>query len=289
MNTILKTYYNIDANANIKNYFLYNQNYYYIDKFENIDEFLRIYHLYQMNMKQCQLAGYTLIQNTLGDIHTLNHVLLQYQSFPLQLERYLHVFLSPLPMSLSVKNIKEQWIEKIDYIKECTKEYAYSYKANIDIVSLIYYYCGVAESAVILLNNILQENPNATLSMCLSLKRNILPYNYELLNPTYYMYSTRIRHLMHLYKSHIVDIDLLKILLDLHYFEKHEIDYLYARMLYPSEFFDDVIYKRLDISHLENHFYNVKKYMNMMQELTNLLTNYITIPKISWIQQKNML
>jgi DhnA family fructose-bisphosphate aldolase class Ia len=196
MNTILKTYYNIENDVQVKNYFSYDNHYFYLDEFENIDEFLKLYHNYWLYMKQCSLPGYTLLQNYMGEIHTLNHIVFKYNSSDFDLNAYLNVFLAPLPMRVSVDVIKEQWIEKIDYVKECAKEYAYSYKNNIDVLSLIYYYCALGENAVVLLNVILNENPKSTLSMCLSLKRNILPYVYELLNPTYYMYSTRVRHVV---------------------------------------------------------------------------------------------
>ncbi len=289
MNTILKTYYHIESDVQVKNYFTYNNHYLYLDEFENIDDFLKLYHNYSMCMKQCSLPGYTLMHNYLGEIHTLNHIVFKYNSSAFDLKNYLNVFLMPLPMRVSVDVIKEQWIEKIDYVKECAKEYAYSYKQNIDVLSLIYYYCGLGENAIVLLNAILNENPKSTLSMCLSLKRNILPYVYELLNPTYYMYSTRVRHVVHLLKSHIINMKLLGELLTMQYFEQHEILYLYARMIYPSDFFDDIINKRVDIYNLENHFYNIKKHMKILEELSVLLTNYRIIPKISWIQEGNMI
>ena len=284
MNTILKTYYNIDDDVKIKNYLSYQNQYLYIDKIEDINEFLRLFHTYQMYMKLCLIRGYSIYYNTFNEMMTFDYMVFKYHPSSFDLKTYLNVFLTPLPMRISVEMIKEQWIEKIDYVKECAKEYAYSYKQNIDVLSLIYYYTAMGENAIVLLNSILNENPTSTLSMCLSLKQNILPYAYELLNPTYYMYSSRMRHVTHMLKSHIIDINMLKEYLDSYYFEKHEILYLYARMFYPSDFFDDVINKRIDIYNLENHFYAIKKHMHILQEMSKLLTNYITIPKISWIQ-----
>lgn len=289
MNTILKTYYNIESDVLIKNYFTYNDQYFYLDEFEHIDEFLTIFHTYHLYMKQCHIKGYTPLYNYLGEIHTLNYIVFQYNPSSFYIQDYLKVFLSPLPMRIPVNMIKEQWIEKIDFIKECAKEYAYSYKQNIDVLSLIYYYSGLGENAIVLLNMILNEFPDATLSMCLSLKKNILPYTYELLNPTYYMYSTRARHIIHLLNSHIIDMTMLKEILEQYHMDKYEILYLFARMLFPSSFFDDIINKRIDIYNLENHFYNITKHMHMLRELSLLLTNYITIPKISWINEENMI
>ncbi len=289
MYNILKMYYGIDQDINGPGYFKYQGQLYYFCPIDHIQTFLDVYRTYRYLMHLCGLEGYSLVKNHNQDIISQSHVLLLYHPHPFSFPNYLQAFLQPLPyQKIKIKDIKEQWICKIDCVRERVKDYAYSFKHDQDVISLIYYYCGVGENSINILNEILAIDPEATLFLSLSLKHPIPNYVYELLNPTYYTLSTRPREIVCLLRSQLLSYDQIQDLLETQYYDVYEIIYLYARVLYPATFFDQVLSQQMDLQTIQNNYFHIDEERKMYQEMMNILSFYVRLPKISWINDENM-
>ncbi|MEG0593095.1 MAG: hypothetical protein RR512_07245 [Coprobacillus sp.] len=286
---ILKMYYGMDIAIENPGYFYYQNQLYYIYEVNDIQGFLEVYRYYRYLMYQCHCEGYHIVKNSNQDIISSRYILFMYSQGEFDFSVYLEASLQPsLPQRMNICDIKEQWIYKIDCVKEKVKEYAYSFKHDQDVISLIYYYCGIAENSINILNEILNINKQASIAISLSLSKPIQNYIYELLNPTYYVFSTREKHIICLLESHLIQYSTIQELLESHYFDVYEIIYLFARTLYPSQFFEYILYHKVENEVIQNYYCHLQEEKNMYKEIMNILSFYVTLPKISWINGENM-
>lgn len=289
MSHILKMYYGIDVDINENGYFQYQGKLYYFAYLKNVQEFLNVYHYYRYLMHQCHLTGFQLVKNHNQDIISQNCALFIYQSASFDYPLYLQNILLPMPLpKIKVIDIKERWIQKIDCVREKVREYAYSFKHDQDIISLIYYYCGIAENSINVLNEILSIDSKATLSLSLALTHTIDNHVYELLNPCMYCISTRPRQIVYLLRSHLLSYEDIQKLLENQYYDVYEMIYLYARVLYPSHFFDEILCSKLSSSDVENYYLYLDEERQMYEEMMKIVSFYVRLPKISWINGENM-
>ena len=287
---ILKMYYGIDVEIEVPGYFMYQDQLYYFTYLSHVQNFLDTYRSYSYLIHLCGLDGYTLVKNHNQDIISQQHVLMVYHQSHFDYPFYLQTFLQPLPFQkLKIKDIKEQWIQKIDCVREKVKDYAYSFKHDQDVISLIYYYCGIGENSINVLNEILNIDQDASVFLSLSLRFPIQNYVYELLNPIHYMLSTRARQITCLFKSQLLSYDDIKQILESQYFDVFEIIYLYARILYPSTFFDYLLNNQINEQYIQNCYLHLQEEKQMYKEIGRILSFYVTLPKISWINDENML
>lgn len=286
---ILKMYYGMDVSLECPGYFYYQNQLYYLYEVCDIQGFLDIYRYYRYLMHQCQFSGYHIVKNNNQDIISSQYILLIYAQGEFDFSIYLEKFLQPvLPQRMKICDIKEQWIYKIDCTKEKVKDYAYSFKHDQDVISLIYYYCGIAENSINVLNEIINIDKSASISISLSLSKPIKNYVYEILNPTYYIFSTREKHILCLLESHLIQYHDVQDLLESHYFDVYEIIYLFARTLYPSQFFEYILFHKVSDEVIQNYYYHLEEEKNMYKEMMSILSFYVTLPKISWINGENM-
>lgn len=290
MSHILKMYYGIDVSIEETGYFRYQNDLYYFCFIDDITRFMNVYRYYRYMMHQCKSQGYTLVKNHNQDIISQNYILLIYHPGYFSFESYLQNFLQPFPLpKLKINDIKEQWIQKIDCVREKVKEYAYSFKHDQDIISLIYYYCGIAENSINIMNEILRIDYHASLSLSLSLSQPIQNYVHEILNPCYYMISSRARHIVCLLRSQLLTYENIQELLESQYYDVYEIIYLYARTLYPSHFFDTLLNGQINSALLQEYYLHLTQEREMYQQMERILSFYVTLPKISWINDENMI
>ena len=290
MQDILKMYYGIDVNIEKYGYFTYMNKLYYFCCIPHIKAFLDIYRYYRYIMYQCGCLGYQIVKNHNQDMISHHHILLCYEESPFDFPVYLQKILQPATFQkMLIKDIKERWISKIDCVRDKVKEFAYSFKHDQDIISLIYYYCGVGENSINVLNEILMIDEKASVPLALSLSHPIPNYVHDILNPINYTISSRARQLICLLKSHLMSYDNIAELLEMQYYDVYEIIYIYARILYPSTFFDDVLHNRLDSIKIQAYYQHIEEEKNMYREMLRLLSFYVTLPKIGWINNENML
>lgn len=289
MNHILKLYYGIEEEVVPPQYFHFQNQFYYFFCVQEHPNFIEVFQYYRYLMNQYRCGGFSLVKNYNQDIISHQHMLLLYHECDFDFPLYLSVFLQPINnQRILVSDIKEQWIQKIDCVKELVKHYAYSFKHNPELVSLIYYYSGIAENCIIILNEILAMNKDASLMMGLSLDHPVSHYVYDLLNPIHYVISTRMRHIVYLLRSQLLPYEMLKELLETQYFDVYEILYLYARLFFPSTFFNEVLKNDISQEKINEYYLNVEKEREIYIQITHILSFYVSLPKISWINRKNM-
>jgi hypothetical protein len=267
-------------------YFVYNYSKYYIGIVNN--DFFTIYSYYDYMVHMLNINGYKIIENCFHQVISENCIVLSFDDENIDMNLYLKESLKTIPFNcLYIKDIKESWILKIDTIRNEISKYSYGNHYDKDLNALIYYYLGLAENGVSLLNEILNIN-DAKIPLSLSLKHQIKTIN-DLLNPCFYSISSKAKHIYCLIDSHFIHSYHLKQLIDQSYFDVFELLYLYARMFYPSLFFDCILDEKMNDEMIQ---YFLKKYKIELQNICNmkkLLTRYISLPKISWIENKNML
>ena len=180
------------------------------------------------------------------------------------------------------------WSEHIDYIEYQIHELLYKYPA---ISKYIYYYIGLAENAIELLktiNNINHyeyiEHKRISIDMTLV----------DLYNPITLVIDSRVRDISEYYKSlfFIEDIATDDLISDILNFIKElndtEIKLFFARMMYPTYFFDayDQI---IGFSKDEDIIYNIveksDKYEMILKELYKAIKKATHIENIEWLIQ----
>lgn len=287
---ILKMYYSIDIALQEPGYFTYQDQLYYVGYVEDISHFLDIYRYYRYMMYSMNHPGFQIVKNHNQDIISHHYVLIVYERSRFDFTLYLQVSLQPVMFQkIYIKDIKEQWIHKIDCMREEVKNYAYSFKHDQDVISLIYYYCGVAENSINVLNSILTIDQNAAITLNLSLQHPIDNQVYDILNPFHYTLSSRARHMVCLLRSQLLTCHQIQELIEQQYYDVYELIYLYARVLYPSSFFEQVFQKKLTSQLVQMYYTRMSEEKRMYQEMMDILSFYVTLPKISWINGENML
>lgn len=290
MNHLLKIYYHLDIDLKEPGYFTNQQQLYYLGVVKDLHRFLEIYRYYRYLLHAMNIQGFYIVKNNNQDLISECYILLKYEKSAFSFPDYLNFSLRPIGfMNMKIKNIKEQWIQKIDCVKEQVKNYAYSFKHDQDMISLIYYYCGIGENSINLLNYILSIDEEASIPFCLSLLHPIENSIYEILNPFHYTFSSRARHLNCLLKSRLISLLDIKDMIENQYYNVFELLYLFARTLYPSFFFDQVLYKTLSHQDIQNCYTYLEEEKLIYHEMMRILSFYVTIPKISWINEENML
>lgn len=289
MQNILKMYYGIDVSIQEPGYFSYHDALYYIAYVQDIQHFLEIYRFYRYLMHMIGVSGYRIVKNHNQDIISSSWILLIYQPSSFQFSYYLQSFLQPLSLpKMKIKDIKEQWIQKIDCVRDHVKDYAYSFKHDQDMISFIYYYCGVGETSIQILNEILNIDAHAGISLSLSLLHPIDNYVHEIVNPCHYTLSSRSREIVYLLQSHLITYEDVENILETQYFDVYEIIYLYARCMYPSYFFDQILAKKINQENIQNYYMLLQEEKQMYQRMYQILSFYVRLPKISWINHENM-
>lgn len=284
MSDILELYYGMSGVRHQEGYFYYEDELYYLFYVEDIQRFLDIYYCYRYMMEMCQCKGYMIVKNRHQDIVSQNHILFKYIKENFDFSLYLNIFLQPqsLPQIKVVEN-KERWIHKIDCVKEKTRDYAYSFQHDQDVLSLIYYYCGLGENSICILNEILKIDEKASIPLSLSLHHPVQNRIFELLNPCYYTLSSKAKHITCLLESHILTGNHLIDIVQPQYFNVYEMIYLYARFLYPGTFYNHILTSRLQAQDVQFYYKQIKLQKENYEILERILSNYIRIPKISWL------
>lgn len=184
------------------------------------------------------------------------------------------------------------WANTIDKIEETMKEYN---KEFISIQDRINYYIGLAENAIMYINNINEEHKNNILPKVISHRRIDSKTNIEeFYNPLNIIFDYEIRdlafYIQNSFFNNSFDFDELEKYLNYKNFNRHLIGLLYGRLLYPIYYFDKlelVLNGILDEKVLSSYYDKTSEYEDFLYDLYNLLKLKYTIPKIDWINEKN--
>lgn len=280
---ILIRYYQIQLDNLENNYFEYNGSCYYLATspiYNGIEE------LYQQYINELNLDGFTIVMNCFNQIFSEGCVLYTYHRQPIDVIQY--VINTPKVSTNNIKllDVKQRWCMKIDDARLEIGKYASRVSLNEYYIVLSYYYQGMAECAIQVMNFILNDNQDSKIPSTIAHVNCNLSYDF-LINPHNLIISSRIRDILLLYKGGYVSLDVLKSFIQTNSLTKIELQYLYARSLFPSEFFSYILSNDTNEIDFKSHLrwcYNHLKYeKELIIALYELILDYTWLPCINWL------
>lgn len=182
------------------------------------------------------------------------------------------------------------WSEKIDYFEYQVRELS----IEKDVVKNSFsYYVGMAENAISYVNNTNMKYGGDAYRIVLSHRRVFYP-NYKLnyLNPLSFVFDLEVRDIAEYLKSMFFKKDIsfcldeLSSYLKIRHLSLYEYQMLYARLLYPTYYFDvyeSVMNKNGDEEQLVNIIKKCDSYEEFLKKAYLEISKYAKIDKIEWI------
>lgn len=183
------------------------------------------------------------------------------------------------------------WSDKVDYFEYQINQLG---KDKEIILNSFSYYIGLAENAISYINNTTENFPQE-FKLTLSHKRIYYPnYALNFYNPLSFIFDQRVRDISSYVKNAFFKG--VNTLLELEAYFKHnnlsnyEFRLFYARMLYPSYYFD--LYEQImnngkDENELLNIIDKVDEYEQFLVDIYSLICKFTIIDKIDWLGMKN--
>lgn len=206
-----------------------------------------------------------------------------------------NLFLNKEKKELYRNNWAELWERKIDYFEYQIKELGRDKKIILNSFS---YYIGLAENAISIANNT-NLNNNDINNVVLSHRRVNYPnMEYDYYNPLNFIFDLEVRDVAEYLKSMFFYTDRTKTMNELiNYINKSNLNnytanMLYARLLYPSYYFD--IYEKViedldDESNLLDIINKTGEYELFLKDVYYELSKKFNIEMILWIVNKKEL
>ena len=182
------------------------------------------------------------------------------------------------------------WSEKIDYFEYQVRELS----IEKDVVKNSFsYYIGMAENAISYVNNTNMKYGRDVYRIVLSHRRVFYP-NYKLnyLNPLSFVFDLEVRDIAEYLKAMFFKKDIsfcldeLSSYLKIRHLSLYEYQMLYARLLYPTYYFDvyeSVMNKNGDEEQLVNIIKKCDSYEEFLKKAYLEISKYAKIDKIEWI------
>lgn len=182
------------------------------------------------------------------------------------------------------------WSEKIDYFEYQVRELS----IEKDVVKNSFsYYVGMAENAISYVNNTNMKYGGDAYRIVLSHRRVFYP-NYKLnyLNPLSFVFDLEVRDIAEYLKAMFFKkdvgfcLDELSSYLKIRHLSLYEYQMLYARLLYPTYYFDvyeSVMNKNGDEEQLVNIIKKCDSYEEFLKKAYLEISKYAKIDKIEWI------
>ena len=182
------------------------------------------------------------------------------------------------------------WSEKIDYFEYQVRELS----IEKDVVKNSFsYYVGMVENAISYVNNTNMKYGGDAYRIVLSHRRVFYP-NYKLnyLNPLSFVFDLEVRDIAEYLKAMFFKKDIsfcldeLSSYLKIRHLSLYEYQMLYARLLYPTYYFDvyeSVMNKNGDEEQLVNIIKKCDSYEEFLKKAYLEISKYAKIDKIEWI------
>mgnify|MGYP005807252301 CR=1 FL=1 len=254
-------------------------------------------------LKQRGLECHDIIINKYGklitNIYDMNYILLKpigniYQEYELKdmIRLNNELILNKNKSHLYRNSWSKLWSDKIDYFEYQIHELGKEHEIILDSFS---YYIGLGENAISYVNNTNQKYRQTSMDrICLSHRRIKYP-NYKLnyLNPLSFIFDLEVRDIAEYLKSAFFAgedaLSYLKETLKITRFTIYSLELLYARLLYPSYYFD--IYENVmnDLEEEEKLIPIIEKandYEEFLGDAYIEINKYAPIEGISWILDK---
>ena len=305
MKETIMYYYNIDVDVLEENdgkyHFKYqNRDYFFVFYNRNLEELDDIITCV-FNMKEKGILVNDIIMNINGSfltsINGFNYILMsvvnpkeEFDIFDIvNIASKLH--LNNNTSKLYRNNWGTLWMQKIDYFEYQIRELALNKPVVKDSFS---YYIGLAENAISYVNNINARFPNVSSTVVLAHRRVFYPnYKLNFFNPLSFIFDLEVRDVAEYLKAMFFAIDTeyevledLKSYLSIRGLSVYEASMLYARLLYPSYYFDiyeEVMNKERDEEDLVRVIKKADLYEDFLKKAYLEITKYAMIEKIDWL------
>ena len=277
MKSTINYYYNLNINTihqKEKNYYFKvdNKNYLLL-KCSNIEE---LDDIYRLNMYLSQiLPVHRIVLNVNNEVITKindsNYLLLELFSNNNKINLNNIIELSNIRIPFSVDKLRRNdwynlWIKKIDYFEYQLSQIGKKYPL---IRESFNYYIGLAENAIILVNNIDFNNIPLGLS-----HRRITNMSFNLYNPLNIVIDARIRDVCEYFKFcffNNIDISMeLELFLSYNSFNIDEAKLFLARMFFPTYYFDlyeKIIDNEIDESEIKKVIIKADNYEKILKQV----------------------
>lgn len=281
---ILSRYYQIHLDSLEEEYFVYQDMYYYITN-QPMQPMIKEY--YSLYLTDVQMQGFQIVVNCFGNVESEGYMLyiIQEEEYSFQ-QVMLQSFKTISGQTTKVCDIKFSWCNIIDNVRGLVGSHASRINHNEYYVILSYYYQGMAENAILVINEIVKQDSRAVLPVGIEHMICLNEYRY-LCNPHNLLVSTRIRDIALFYQKQQITIEEVEYYIQYAGLSSVEIMYLYARVLFPSEFFSMILNPPQNEIVLKERliaFYNgleVEKQNIIL--LYQCLKKYVYIPYIQWL------
>ena len=276
MKNTIKYYYNLNINNIQKKdknyYFNINNNNYLLLKCDNIEELDDIYKLdsYLIQILPVHKIILNINNEIITKINDNNYLLLQlYIDNKVDLNKIIELNNINIPdyfSKLRRDNWSLLWTNKIDYLEYQLSQIGRKYPIISDSFN---YYIGLAENAIILVNNTDKRNIVLGLS-----HRRISSNFFDLYNPLNIVIDIRIRDVCEYFKYCFFDnIDIsreLELFLNYNNLDINEGKLFLARMLFPTYYFDlyeKVINNEIDESEIKKIIVKADSYEKILKQI----------------------
>lgn len=281
---ILSRYYQIYLEDIGEGYFVYDNKLYYLSDTVLPKKALEHYEQYLYTM---QMQGFFIVRSCFGHLESEGHVLYTYEPEPYSIPTILEQSFEYIPDEFAtLKVIKNSWCNIIDDARGRVAKYASRINHNEYYVILSYYYLGIAENVISIVNTILTQYPDDR-----------LPLGYEhltfddtfdeLFNPCNFIISTRIRDVAMAYHQQCISIDEINAWVKKNVFTELEVMYLYVRVLFPSQFFSLILDEDIPQDILKEklivYYQQIDREKQQIRDLYYCLSQYTYIPPIYWL------
>ena len=193
-------------------------------------------------------------------------------------------------LRITKNNIKDTWSKKIDYLEYQISQLS---KNKSEVINSFSFFIGLAENAIefINVNNINFNNINQSL-VHYRLSSHPLMINYY--NPLDILIDYEIRDYAEYIKAKLLTSDDclndFKYILDNANLSIDDIKLLYARLMFPTNYFDaieDILIDNDNESNLDIYIDNVSKYINLLKDIYYEIKKSIYIDIPNWIKTWN--
>lgn len=171
------------------------------------------------------------------------------------------------------------WEDKIDYL---INHFNNNKLNNKNLSIIFYYYISIAENVLLYIIKISKNNNLFSNKVCFTHRR-VIATKFDFYNPLNFIIDTEIRDIgEYIKRLFYINEDYEN---ELHYYlkinklNKYEASILYARIVYPSIFFDD--YERNNVDYKK--YIDFDKYKDFIKKIYDVITSYIYIDKIDWL------
>jgi len=253
--------------------------------------------------KELKLHGinvHDIIYNKYGhiitNIYNNNYILLKpigniYEEYNLEDIMKLNSYLTLVPSKnkLYRNSWAKLWSDKLDYFEYQIHELGKDKKI---ILSSFSYYLGLGENAISYVNSTTSKYTPSIYDKVTLAHRRISYPNYKLnyYNPLSFIMDLEVRDIASFLKSAFIagedSLNYLKIALKLNHFSIYSLQMLYARLIYPTYYFDiyeSIMNKNSDEESLIPIIDKAGDYENFLKEAYYEIARYAPIERIEWI------